>query len=273
MKISAAIKDAFRVYTGHFGVTLKFLAVEGCMTLAAFVPLLFLTEGSLKYLALLAVPFYLLLMLWARVNAAAAMRDTFDGGSLFSYRLIEPGDYRKKLAYGLKRAVMLLIWGAPLIAFLVLAKIYISGDTDGFTLMRAIKSFGGENLTTGLLYVALIFLATLVLLAIGCAFHSGDRHAFVREDPKLVRGHHGKIMLCWLCSLVALLPIIIAVILAVVYYLPALKDISAIVKKQATLPSSKPVIIYLAVGAALTVPLLPFRALIPAAFVNGLKKE
>ena len=191
MKISAAIKDAFRVYTGHFGATLKFLAVEGCMTLAAFVPLLFLTEGSLKYLALLAVPFYLLLMLWARVNAAAAMRDTFDGGSLFSYRLIEPGDYRKKLAYGLKRAVMLLIWGAPLIAFLVLAKIYISGDTDGFTLMRAIKSFGGENLTTGLLYVALIFLATLVLLAIGCAFHSGDRHAFVREDPKLVRGHHG----------------------------------------------------------------------------------
>ena len=250
MKISAAIKDAFRVYTGHFGATLKFLAVEGCMTLAAFVPLLFLTEGSLKYLALLAVPFYLLLI-----------------------RLIEPGDYRKKLAYGLKRAVMLLIWGAPLIAFLVLAKIYISGDTDGFTLMRAIKSFGGENLTTGLLYVALIFLATLVLLAIGCAFHSGDRHAFVREDPKLVRGHHGKIMLCWLCSLVALLPIIIAVILAVVYYLPALKDISAIVKKQATLPSSKPVIIYLAVGAALTVPLLPFRALIPAAFVNGLKKE
>ena len=44
MKISAAIKDAFRVYTGHFGATLKFLAVEGCMTLAAFVPLLFLTE-------------------------------------------------------------------------------------------------------------------------------------------------------------------------------------------------------------------------------------
>ena len=59
MKISAAFKDAFRVYGGHFGRTLKFLLVEACMTLAAFTPLLFLTEnGTLQYLALLAVPFY-----------------------------------------------------------------------------------------------------------------------------------------------------------------------------------------------------------------------
>ena len=62
MKISAAFKDAFRVYAGHFGTTLKFLAVEGCITLAAFTPLLFLTDSGMKMLALLAVPFYLLLL-------------------------------------------------------------------------------------------------------------------------------------------------------------------------------------------------------------------
>ena len=98
------------------------------MTLAAFTPLLFLTNNALKWLALLAVPFYLLLMLWARVNAAAAMRDAFGEGSLFSYRLIEPGSYGKKLAYGLKQGVKLLLWGAPLIACLVIAREHIAGD-------------------------------------------------------------------------------------------------------------------------------------------------
>lgn len=273
MKISAAFKDACRVYSGHFGATVKFLVVEACMTLAAFAPLLFLTEDSLKWGALLAVPFYLLLVLWARVNAAAAMKDAFEGGSLFGFRLAEPENYKQKLIYGLRRALMLVFWGAPLIAFLIIAKIHISGDMDGFTLMRAIKAFGGGDLATGILYLALIFLATLLLLAFGCAFHSGDRHAFVREDPKLVKGHHGKIVLCWLCSLIALLPIIIGIIAVILYYLPALKDINAIVKKEKSLPSAKTAVIYLAVGAALTLPLLPLRSLIPAAYVNGLKKE
>ena len=273
MKISAAVKDAYRVYAGHFGASMKFLTVEACITLAAFAPLLFLTNDGLKPLALLAVPFYLLLVLWARVNAAAAMKDSFGEGSLFSYRLAEPDGYGKKLLYGIKRGLMLLFWGAPLIASLIIAKIHISGDMDGFTLMRLIKSFGGGDLMTGILYLALIFIATLLLLGFGCAFHSGDRHAFVRDNPKLVRGHHGKIVLCWLCSLLALLPMIIAITAVVIHYLPALKDLNAIVTKEKSLPSAKTAVIYLAAGALLTVPLLPLRSLIPAAFVNGLEKE
>ena len=273
MKISAAFKEACRVYAGHFGSTLKFLVVEGCMTLAAFTPLLFLTNGDLKLLALLAIPFYLLLVLWARVNAAAAMRDAFGEGSLFSYRLIEPGSYGKKLVYGLKQGVKLLLWGAPLIACLVIAREHIAGDTDGFTVMRMVKAFGGGDLMTGILYLALILLATLILLAFGCAFHSGDRHAFVRENPKLVKGHHGKIVLSWICSLAALLPMIIAVIAVIIHYLPALQDLNAIVTKQKSLPSVKTAVIMLAAGAVLTVPLLPLRSLIPAAYVNGLEKE
>ena len=57
MKISAAIKDAFRVYSEHFGTTMKFLIVEACITLAAVTPLLFLTDDKMKIFALLAVPF------------------------------------------------------------------------------------------------------------------------------------------------------------------------------------------------------------------------
>ena len=273
MKISAAIRDAFRVYTAHSGDTLKFLLVEACMTLAVFTPLLFLAEDGLKMLALLAVPFYLLLILWARVNAAAAMRDAFGEGRLFSFRLAEPGSYGKKLGYGLKQGLKLLFWAAPMIACLVIAKNHISGELDGFTVMRMIKEFGGGDLTTGVLYLIAIFLATLILLMIGCAFHSGDRHAFVRDDPKLVKGHHGKIVLCWLSSLLALLPLIIAVVIVVIRYLPALANISAIVKNEMELPSTKVTVIILGAGALLTIPLLPLRSLIPAAFVNGLEKE
>ena len=273
MKISAAFKDAFRVYAGHFGTTLKFLAVEGCITLAAFTPLLFLTDNSMKMLALLAVPFYLLLVLWARVNAAAAMRDALGGGSLFGYRLIETEGYGKKFLYGLKRCIMLLIWGAPLIASLIIAKIHYSGEMDGLTLLRMIKEFGGGNLMTGVYYLVLIFAATLLLLAFGCAFHSGDRHAFVRENPKLLKGHRWKMMLCWLCSLAAVLPMIAAVIAVVIRYLPALNDLSAIVTKTKSLPSTKITVIILTVGAVLTLPLLPLRSLIHAAFVDGLEKE
>ncbi len=276
MKISAALKDAFRVYAGHFGSTLKFLVVEGCMTLAALSPLLFLTNEKLKLFALLAIPFWLLLMLWARVNAAAAMREAFGEGNLFTYRLIEPGSYGKKLAYGLKRGLMLLVWGAPMLAALVIAwkNYYGYGNTDVFTLMRNIKSFGGNDVVTGILYLALIFLGTVLLLAFGCAFHSGDRHAFVRDNPKLIRGHHGKIILCWLCSLLTLLPLFAAVVYAVIYLLPVIKEVTAyVMTKEKPMPSMKPVVIALAIGAVLTVPLLPLRSLIPAAFVNGLEKE
>ena len=273
MKISAAMKDAFRVFFGNFGTSMKFLVVEACMTLAAFTPLLFLTNDSLKWLALLAIPAYLLLVLWARVNAAAAMRDAYGEGSLFSYRLVDPEEYGKKLLYGLKRGLMLLCWTAPLIACLLIANHHITGEMDGFTLMRLIKDFGGGDLMTGVLYMALILLGAMLLVAVGCAFHSGDRHAFVRKDPKLVKGHHGKIVLCWLCSLVALLPMILAIVAVVLRYVPLLSNLTALLTKQMSLPSTKESLIILAAGAVLTLPLLPLRSMIPAAFVDGLEKE
>ena len=273
MKISAAFRNAYKTYAGHFGATLKFLVIEACITLAAFAPLLFLADNGLKFLALLMIPMYLLLVPWARVNAAGAMQDALNGGSLCSFRLADLKAYGKKTAYGLKQGLKLLLWAVPLIAFLVLAIIHIYGDTDAFTVLRSIKEFGGGDLTTGVRYLALVFLGTLVLLALGCAFHSGDRHAFVRENRTLLKGRHGRIVLCWLCSLAALLPLIIAVVAVVIRYLPALNDLNAVVTKEMSLPSTKVSVIILAAGAALTLPLLPLRSLIPAAFVNGLEKE
>ena len=273
MKISAAFREAMRIYAGHFGTTVKFLVAELCMTLAAMTPLLFLSDSSLKILALLAIPFYLLLVLWARVNAAAAMRDAVDGGSLFSYRLVDPSEYGRKLAYGLKRCFFLLIWSAPLIASLAIAWNHFAGDKDAFTVLRQIKAFGGGNLMTGILYLVLILAGALLLTAIGCAFHSGDRHAFVRNDPKLTKGHHGKIILCWLCGLLSVFPLIISIAVLIVRYLPVLDQLTAIVSGEATIPDTKTSAIILGIGGLLTIPLLPLRSLITAAFVGGLSKE
>ena len=273
MKISSAFQDASRVYFGHFGATVKFTVVELCMTVAALTPVLFLMESGLQFLALLAVPFWILLMFWARVNAAEAMKDALNGGSLFSQRLAEPDGYGKKLLFGVKRMLLLLLWAAPLIAAIVVARVHMSGDLDGFTVLRMIKGFGGGDLMTGVLYLILILVATILLLAFGCAFHSGDRHAYAAGNPKLLRGHHGKIVLCWLCALMAVLPILIAAVVLVFRYLPALQDLNGIMAGTSHLPSTKDSLIIAGVGAVLTVPLLPLRSLINAAFVNGLDRE
>ena len=272
MKISDAFRNAFRVYFGNIGASLKFLVVELCFTLAVLAPLLFLTaDGWMKWLALLSVPMFIGLMLWARVNAAGAMRDSLNGGSLFSMTLADTTAYGKKLAYGMKRLVMLLLWAAPLIACIVIARINMAGETDGFTVLRMIKRFCGGDLMTGMLYLVLILIASILLFAFGCAFHSGDRHAFVREDPKLIKGHHGKILLTWLSALVTILPMIVAAVLLVVRYMPVLSDPSGFVAGTVDLPPTKGSVIIAGVGAVLTIPFLPLRSLITAAYVDGLK--
>ena len=273
MKISAAFKNAFRVYFGNSGASLKFLVVEVCFMLAVFAPLLFLTaEGWMKWLALLSVPFFFILMLWARVNAAGAMWDSLSGGSLFSMSLADTTAYGKKLAYGLKRFLFLLLWAVPLIACVVIARMNMSGDMDGFTVLRNIKAFGGGDLMTGMLYLILIPIASILLLTFGCAFHSGDRHAFVRHDPKRVKGHHGKIVLVWLCALITILPTLIAIILLVIRHIPILQDPSGFVAGKVEMPPLKGTVIIAGVGVLLTIPFMPLRSLITAAYVEGLKE-
>ena len=124
----------------------------------------------------------------------------------------------------------------------------------------------------GILVLVLVTLAAL-LLALGCAFHSGARHAFAQGDRELVRGHHGRIVLCWLSSLLSILPLLIAVAAVILRYLPVLTDLNALLMKTAELPSTKGTLVILGIGALLTLPLLPLRSLIPAAFVDGLKRE
>jgi hypothetical protein len=253
---------------------MKFLLTEACLTLICLAPLLFLTNGRLAAGALLCVPLWLLMMLPARMNAAAAMRDGLRGGDLGGRRLIETDGYGRKLAFGLKRLLFLALWGSPLIALGIVFRIHFSGEVDSFTVLRMIKNdLGGGDQMRGILVLVLVTLAALLLLALGCAFHSGARHAFAQGDRELVRGHHGRIVLCWLSSLLSILPLLIAVAAVILRYIPVLTDLNGLLMKTAELPSTKGTLVILGIGALLTLPLLPLRSLIPAAFVDGLKRE
>lgn len=274
MIISKAVSSAWRAYTASFAATGKYLLTEACLLLICLAPLLFLSSAALAPFALAAVVLWILIRIPARMNAAIGMRNSLQGGSLYGPDLISAANYREKLIFGLKRLLFLMLWSVPLIALAIVVKIHFSGDVDSFTVLRMIKNeLGGGDQMRGILVLLLISLASLLLLVIGCAFHSGARHAFAQGDPSLVRGHHGKVMLAWLVSLVSILPLVIAVVVVVFRYLPAVSNLTGLLTGKVNLPSTKGTLLILASGAVLTVPLLPLRSLISAAFVDGLQKK
>ena len=273
LKISTAFRKAIQVYFGHLGASLKFLLVEACLLLICLAPLLFWTNEGLRPLCLLSVPLFVLVLLPARVNAAAAMQDACGEGSLFSYRLADTSEYGRKLGYGLSRLGLLLLWGAPLIACVIIAREHISGEMDGFTLLRMIRDFGGGDVFTGMVYLLLILAGAILVFAVGCGFHCGDRHAFVLGRKGLLKGKRWKALLCDFCALITLLPLVITLVILAVRYAPAVANVDSILLGIEDPPDTKVSLIILAVGFALTIPFFPLRSLVAAAWVNGLSRE
>ncbi len=274
MKISQAFQKAYRTVTAQKGETLKFLVTELSLTGMCLAPLLFLTEkGPLKYLALLAVPLWMLIKIPARLNAAAAMQDSLGTGKIFSLRLADPGNYGKKAGYAFARLGLLALWALPLILALLYAWEKYSGDTDGLTVLDMIYRFGGQDMKTGVIYLLMILSGLMILAALGAGFHSGDRHAFVLDQKGLLKGKRPKVLLCRICSLIFLLPLIIAVVMVAFRYTPLLNDVSGVISGDVPRPSSRTTLIILGIGAVLTLPLLPLRSMVTAAYVNGLKKS
>lgn len=273
MKISTAISRAWRAYTASFGQTMKFLLAEGCLTLICLSPLLFLSRAGMAMGALLVIPLWIFVMIPARMNAARAMRHALRGGNLCDSTLVDTSAYGSALVCGLKRAGFLLLWSIPLIVLAIEVRIHFSGDVDSFTVLRMIKNdLGGGDQMRGILVVVAMAVGSLLLLLFGCAFHSGARHAWAHRNPGLTRGHHGRILLTWLCSLMSLLPLLAALVLIVLRYLPVISDLNGLIMKTVSLPDTRGTLLLLAAGAALTLPLLPLRSLIPAAYVDGLEK-
>ena len=249
MKISQAFRKAFRTVSGQKTEALKLLVTEIALTGICLAPLLFLTEkGPLRYLAALA-------------------------GVLFSLRLADPGNYGKKIGYAFGRLGLLILWSLPMIAALLYAwEMYAGQSANGLTVLDMIYQFGGQDMKTGILYLLLILLGLILIAALGAGFHSGDRHAFVLDEKKLLKGERANVLLCRICSLVFLLPVIIAAGIVISRYIPLLNDVSGVVAGDVPRPSDRETLIILGIGAALTLPLLPLRSMVTAAYVNGLRE-
>ena len=115
-------------------------------------------------------------------------------------------------------------------------------------------------------------LHTLVAM-LGAGLHSGDRHAFALDRKGLLKGKRFGVLVCRICSLVFLLPLLTAAVIAAARYAPLINNVSSVMSGDATLPSTRVTLIILGIGAALTLPLLPLRSMVTAAYVNGLKKS
>ncbi len=273
MKLSKALRNAWKAYTASFAGTARFLLTELCLTLICLAPALFLARSGMGWAALLALPLWLFVMIPARINAAKDMARSLEGGILGSGLLVECDGYGAKLVCGLKRAGLLLLWGAPLIVLCITGWRFFSGEIDSFTVLRMIRNdLGGGNQMAGLRRLGEIAAAAVLILIAGCAFHSGARHAFAQGKSRMLRRHHGGVMLAWLTGLLSLLPLLIALGVAAGRYMPVLRDLNGLLMRTVHLPSTRDTLLILGVGALLTLPLLPLRGLIQAAFVQGLNR-
>ena len=275
IRICKAFRQAFRIGGQQFAGTMKFLIVEACMMLICLAPLLFLLEKRIWFLAGLTVPMWLLLMNPVRMNAAAAMQEAMDGGKLFTGRLLETDDWWGKVWIGIRRTLCLAVWSVPLAAGAAYAYRLWKGadDMDGFTLLQSVQDFGGGDVKTGILYIGLIAGGLLLLLVIGCAYHSGARHAAALGIPRRTGSHHGKIVIGWFLSLIILWPILIVSVIPAGVIQTLLMDTNGLFTNTVKLPNIKALLIVLGGGMLMTLPLIPFRSLVIAAMVHQLKED
>ena len=265
----------------HPGNLMKYLLVEISLLLLGLSPLLFLfAPGYYRYLAALAYPLWLLVVNPARMNAAAAMQDCLMGGSIFSWRLADFSHWRDQVVSGAKRMGFLLLWMLPLAGTaLYLWSYWVEvGKVDAITWVNMMKDAGNDDFMTGVINTALPLVvmlgASLVILVIGIAFHSGARHAMALGKPGLVSGHHGKLVLGWFCSLVFLAPLFIAGLILVnrILSLTGSKvDVTELLNQVKGLKSD--ILLTVGGGILLTLPLLPFRSLMIASMVNHIQDD
>lgn len=279
MKITSAWRDAWKVYRAHPGDVLLTLFLQILLRLMAAAPLLLLSARETAAWALLCLPLYILIVLPARQNAAEAMQDALNGGRMFSLRLVSTEDYGRKVLRGVKQALLLMLWGllwiaATALAVFIYAGKTIEGVTDVFTLLRTLMALGGGSSIQGAKIVVLIYLATLLPLMVGFAFHSGTRHAIALGDKSLVKGRRGGIMLVWLTGLVTVIPFAAVTAAVSMSFASALFQALANIGMESVAlpPVGQNIYVILAALVVLLLPLIPIKQLLPAAYVRGAKE-
>ena len=274
MKMTKLLGRTAQVYRKKFGEGILCVLLQIVLRLMAAAPLLCLVTKEVPYLALLSIPLYLLIVPVARQNMAEAMQDAIGGGALLSTKLVSCENYGRKFLRGLKQALLMLLWAALFIAATIVAYWAYAGEIDAFTLVRVLMNLGGGSFMNGIKLVLMIYAATLLPILMGCAFHSSTRHAIALGDKKLLKGHRMGVVGVWLLGLVALLPFFAAVAYIGADFVSGLVSaLGSLGTGSITLPSMGDKIYLLAAAfVVLLLPALPFKQLMIAVYVRGLKE-
>ena len=271
MQLKPVVKEGLRLYKKNFAPLMLCLLVQGVLRFIALTPLLFLADKALAPLALLALPSYLLIALPARQNVALALQDMISGGSVFSLRLLSTADYGRKLLHGLKGTLCMLLWSALTLSGVTLLFLSFKGLTDGFTLMGVFYVIGG-SVADGVWIVLGALCASTLLILLGCALHSGSRHAASLGNKALLRGNRLRLMGLWFLGLMLVVPFLAVV--GVVLGDFALSLPAALRNMQLpslTLTASQWGMLIVS-AAVLLLPLLPLKNLLPAVYLHMAKE-
>ena len=271
MKMKPVLSDSLRLYKKNFGPLCLALLVQIVLRAIALSPVMFLADKALAPLAYLAIPLYILIALPARQNYALALQDMMNGGSVFSLQLISTKDYGRKLLRGVKGLVCILLWSLLTIAGVSLLYAAVMGLVDFITLMRIFSAIGG-TVMDGVMIVAAAVAASCLLIVLGCAVHSGARHAVALGDKKLLKGNRLRLIALWFLGCVLVVPFAAVVVAALGDY--ALTLIASL--KNLQLPAFtlnvKQAAMLIGGAVVLLVPVLPLKNLLPAVYLRKVKE-
>ncbi len=270
--VRASMRRAAALYKKHFGSLLLLEFMEMIVIAAACAPMLFAATREFPWLALIALPLMVIVLIVMRRGEADIFRDMIDDKPFDISKLLSLEHFKTRFPRGLRLAGLLLLWALPFLAATAfLIYIYkaqaVEGSTDSFTVMRTVIKLGGGKFMRGLAIAAAIYAATLIPFIIGLAFHSGTRHALAMTGSRRVlKGRRGAVMGAWFAALVTLIPFVIVAGWASGNYFIALKDaLSQLTASSLHIP--RPDSRVFIIGAAfivLCLPLMPLRRLIPA---------
>ncbi len=274
VKMKHVLKESLRLYKKNFPQLMLAMLAEAVLRLSALTPLMFLAEGQLAPLALLAIPLYLLIALPARQNYARALQDMMNGGSVFSDRLIALDGYGRKLWRGLKGTLCMLLWSIPTIAGLAGLYAGFMGAVDFVTFMSFFKKLGG-SVPDGVVRALLIVAATALLIFLGCAVHSGTRHAVAMGEKKLLKGRRFGLIGLWVIGALLFVPYIAVLAYTLSDFLrTVVGSLKALDLEGISLALGARQLALIWGGAALLVlPALPLRSLLPAVYLRKVKEE
>lgn len=271
MKLNSVWKDTFRIYKKNFGSLCLALLVELVLRAIALSPLLFLADKALAPLAYIAIPLYLLIVLPARQNYAIALQDMLNGGSVFTPQLVSVKDYWRKLLRGLKGTLCILLWSAITIAGVSWLYAAVMGMVDFITLMSIFKAIGG-NVMDGIMIVAGAVGASCLLIVLGCAVHSGSRHAVALGNRKLLKGHRLRLTALWFLGCLLIIPFAAVLVYTLGDYALSLVRELKNLKLPALELNARQLALLVGGAAVLLLPLLPLKNLFPAVYLRRVKE-